>query len=180
MLDLLPWREQSGVTMLVMLVWTSARFVCVFVRRMVEYETMRRCAKCADTKEDDDFGWKNKRAGTKDAYCRPCRRQYNKGHYRAQKGLYFNRNTRTLLKMRAFLREQKEGKPCQDCGGVFPPCVMDFDHLDPKQKVKSVAELVQSGSQKALLREIEKCDLVCANCHRIRTCVRDHDHALKA
>lgn len=68
---------------------------------------------------------------------------------------------------RRFIEEYKTNKPCLDCGGVFPPCAMDFDHL--RDKVSGVSNLVQLGTMAALLAEIEKCELVCANCHRIRT-----------
>jgi hypothetical protein len=64
------------------------------------------------------------------------------------------------------LDEQKAG-PCHDCGGKFPPCVMDFDHVRGV-KHRSVS-LMRLNAFAAILAEIAKCDLVCANCHRIRT-----------
>lgn len=60
--------------------------------------------------------------------------------------------------------------PCTDCGGVFPPCVMDFDHRDPSQKKGNIGNMVGQGrSNASIASEIAKCDLVCANCHKIRT-----------
>lgn len=59
--------------------------------------------------------------------------------------------------------------PCADCGNRYPPCVMDFDHRDPRRKLHSVANLAKLGSEEKLLSEVEGCDVVCANCHRIRT-----------
>lgn len=74
------------------------------------------------------------------------------------------------LRMRQWLDEQKD-KPCMDCGGKFPPECMDFDHRP--DEVKSFGISARIGSQmlsKAkFLIEMAKCDLVCANCHRIRT-----------
>lgn len=57
---------------------------------------------------------------------------------------------------------------CQDCG-MFPkqPEVLDFDHVRG-QKVTEVS-LMRNSTLEALVEEIEKCDVVCANCHRIRT-----------
>jgi len=46
---------------------------------------------------------------------------------------------------------------------------MDFDHRDGATKIAEISNLAHSGSTKKLLVEIEKCDLVCSNCHRIRT-----------
>lgn len=51
---------------------------------------------------------------------------------------------------------------------------MDFDHLDRKQKMANVAYLVKHGCSAKLLEEIKKCDVICANCHRIRTHERGH------
>ena len=59
-------------------------------------------------------------------------------------------------------------KPCMDCGGTFPLVCMDFDHRDPSTKLFNVAQGIRK-SKEAILAEIAKCDLVCANCHRIRS-----------
>lgn len=61
--------------------------------------------------------------------------------------------------------------PCMDCGGSFPPCAMDFDHRDPSTK-SSVITFMRFGRLARYQREVMKCDLVCANCHRIRTHAR--------
>lgn len=73
-------------------------------------------------------------------------------------------------KKRERFRELKN-KPCMDCGISYPPCVMDFDHRDPSTKKRAVGSFVNS-SLAALQEEIAKCDLVCANCHRLRTQLR--------
>lgn len=57
--------------------------------------------------------------------------------------------------------------PCADCGGTFPPICMDFDHVgDDKSFTISRAS---TRSIKTVLAEIAKCEVVCANCHRVRT-----------
>lgn len=56
----------------------------------------------------------------------------------------------------------------------YPPCVMEFDHLESGSKCFDVSKKAIWGSKKRILSEIAKCDLVCANCHRIRTCHRSH------
>jgi hypothetical protein len=62
----------------------------------------------------------------------------------------------------------KEGKPCTDCGGIFHQAAMEFDHI-PGRGPK-LFNLGQSDrSVEAVKAEIAKCDIVCANCHRIRT-----------
>lgn len=59
--------------------------------------------------------------------------------------------------------------PCADCGVRFEPCAMDFDHRDPTTKRYTVTRMVGRASTEAILVEVAKCDIVCANCHRMRT-----------
>ena len=56
--------------------------------------------------------------------------------------------------------------PCSDCGQSFPEECMDFDHIG--EKSYTIADM-KSHSVEKLLLEISKCEVVCANCHRIRT-----------
>ncbi len=64
-----------------------------------------------------------------------------------------------------------KSEPCSDCGGRFPPVAMDFDHVRGT-KFRMVSTMV-NYSWERVLSEIEKCELVCANCHRIRTQCRE-------
>lgn len=59
--------------------------------------------------------------------------------------------------------------PCADCGVRFPYQAMDFDHLPGYEKVANVSAI---GRMEALLEEVSKCEVVCSNCHRIRTAKR--------
>jgi hypothetical protein len=66
-----------------------------------------------------------------------------------------------------------KGVPCLDCKECFHPVCMDFDHRDPSTKVQDIARMIGAPWEKTLA-EIAKCDLICANCHRIRTKRRRH------
>jgi hypothetical protein len=70
-----------------------------------------------------------------------------------------------------YLRDLKTKTPCVDCGINYPYYVMDFDHVRG-QKHANVMELVSTLSKKKIDEEIAKCEIVCSNCHRIRTHVR--------
>jgi len=59
--------------------------------------------------------------------------------------------------------------PCKDCGQRFPLVCMDFDHLPGHGKSFNVGAGKACYSTKAVAAEIKKCEVVCANCHRIRT-----------
>jgi hypothetical protein len=63
-----------------------------------------------------------------------------------------------------------KGGICMDCKHVFPDCCFDFDHRDPFQKSYGIGEKITGRiTVQELKLEVDKCDLVCANCHRIRT-----------
>jgi len=70
-----------------------------------------------------------------------------------------------------YIREYKERHPCVDCKVQYPYYVMDFDHVRGR-KHKNVMELVPTLSKKKIDEEIAKCEVVCSNCHRIRTHLR--------
>src|SRR5712691_1079534 len=60
--------------------------------------------------------------------------------------------------------------PCADCGKTYPPYLMDFDHHDPAAKsFFLLADAALLKNRNVLLAEVAKCDVVCANCHAIRT-----------
>jgi hypothetical protein len=65
------------------------------------------------------------------------------------------------------LAEIKEASGCVDCG-EYNHIVLDFDHL--KDKKYNISRMIHDGfSWAAIKKEISKCEVVCANCHRIRT-----------
>lgn len=64
-----------------------------------------------------------------------------------------------------------KGGKCMDCGFAGHPAALDFDHRNPFEKYLPIARLLNGAKMAKLMEEVEKCDLVCANCHRIRTWV---------
>lgn len=72
---------------------------------------------------------------------------------------------------RAFLRAYKLERGCVDCGYAGHPAALEFDHLPGSKKVAAVGSMV-SRSWAVIYAEIEKCEVVCANCHAVRTADR--------
>ena len=73
--------------------------------------------------------------------------------------------------IRAWINALKSSLGCKDCGYNQNPLVLQFDHL--RDKVEAVSVLVSNQAPKtSILKEIEKCEVVCANCHMIRTALR--------
>ena len=113
------------------------------------------CNKCSKRKLISEYT-RNERAKDKLNYnCRTCQ----------------NEITRISQKKARLKANQEINKlkdiPCADCGAKYPPYVMDFDHVKGKKKFK----VSDRGNLnlKFVLREVEKCDVVCSNCHRVRT-----------
>lgn len=128
-------------------------------------EETRRCGTCGEARPLAMFyvGIERRKAENgkpNRMWCRICHRAYLT-KYRQPKVEYADR-----IKLE---------RGCADCGikSVHPE-IYDFDHLPGAEKVKSVAALITSGSWDALRAEIAKCEVVCSNCHRIRTRARDH------
>ena len=71
-------------------------------------------------------------------------------------------------KRRAWLDAFKQ-QPCMDCDGTFSAECMDLDHREGEGKDFEIGARIITKAWAKVLTEIEKCDLVCANCHRIRT-----------
>ncbi len=91
----------------------------------------------------------------------------SKRHYYANKQSYLDKNKKYRDYIREYTRKLKEKSPCVDCGVKYPYYVMDFDHLEDKDS--SIHYLAATGRIGALKKEILKCEIVCANCHRKRT-----------
>jgi hypothetical protein len=106
--------------------------------------------------------------------CRPCRAVYKREHYLANKARYVanaaDSKRRLRLARTRWLLEYFKTHPCSDCGEV-DPVVLEFDHL--RDKAFDVAPALPYRNWSSILAEIEKCDVVCANCHRRRTARRN-------
>ena len=75
-------------------------------------------------------------------------------------------------KAKKYLEEYKQkNSVCLDCNISYPPHILDFDHVSG-DKVDNVANFVRKANLDLMIEEIEKCEIVCANCHRHRTWMR--------
>lgn len=128
--------------------------------------SMKTCTLCHRELSVESFALKNKAKGSRNSYCRDCQNVRSRAHYYANKADYLERNKKREQELKNWISKLKD-KPCVDCGKSYPPYVMHFDHL--KDKEFNVSQGYRLKGHKAVLLEIEKCDLVCANCHAERT-----------
>lgn len=121
----------------------------------------------------------------RDSYCKLCRSNHSKKMYQSDSKAIFGTvraikhsnkkksgkiNKATLkTQLRNYTHASKD-VPCTDCGQKYPYYVMDFDHKPGFTKVDNVGSLVAARtSLEKLKEEISKCEVVCSNCHRVRT-----------
>jgi hypothetical protein len=129
---------------------------------------LKLCSLCEIEKNSSGF---NKKAnGSLQGYCKDCNKKYHKDHYDRNKVSYKKKAKDYKQKLIDTVTGLKN-KPCTDCGIVYPPHVMDFDHLEGVLKIANVSRMTRElgFSLDTIEKEIEKCELVCANCHRDRT-----------
>jgi hypothetical protein len=76
------------------------------------------------------------------------------------------------ITIREAIKTFKENTPCFDCSQRYHPDAMEFDHLPQHRKTGNISQLLSIGNPAILWAELKKCQLVCSNCHRIRTAQR--------
>lgn len=126
----------------------------------------KRCPVCKIEKPRDAFHLKRVRPDGMSYRCKECTAALGRTPEVRAKNREAGR--RRYAKVQAFFLALKS-RPCMDCGGTFPPCAMDFDHRDPTKKQINIARYSGGGLSPKLLAELEHCDIICSNCHRIRT-----------
>lgn len=131
---------------------------------------MKTCTKC---KIDKDFNEFPKRASSKDgrtSWCKLCYSKHARDKYQsdpAERARKERNKARIVEANRKALWDYLSTHQCVDCGNSDPR-VLEFDHRDELTKSHNVTEL-WNYSWARMMKEIEKCDVRCANCHRIRT-----------
>lgn len=132
----------------------------------------KRCPKCLTVKSVREFARRGYRSWSPSSYCLECQRAYCRAHYRRNKARHNARRHVNQLKYMArnkrLMREYLEGRGCVDCGNTNP-IVLEFDHVSGKKEYE-VSIMLSSGFAWArILEEIAKCEIRCANCHRVKT-----------
>ena len=120
---------------------------------------VKKCKKCGIEKDEKEFYSfyqhskvdKTKKWKYFDSLCKQCRIEYS-----------FERRKETKLKAIEYL-----GGKCADCGIIDDPCVYDFHHINPSSKEISFGSK-RSLSFESIKDELDKCVLLCSNCHRKR------------
>lgn len=141
----------------------------------------RVCSRCKKEKIYTEFSFKNKAKDRRNSSCKDCMKLYRKEHYNRNKDYYIEKAK--LLNEKVRERNQKIiidyllKNPCVGCG-QDNILVLDFDHIDRSSKTNEVSKMI-TMSVKTLTNEIKKCQVLCANCHRIKTAKESDNYKLK-
>ena len=141
------------------------------------------CCTCKKQILIKNYSWKDKKSGRRSTKCKQCTNEYSRQHYRDNIDVYLARTKRNTAKYkkdgRNLIYEFKLSNPCTSCG-ESNPIVLEFDHIDPKTKRNDLSTMATHGySIESLEKEIEKCIILCANCHREKTAKQQNWHSNK-
>ena len=140
------------------------------VGAVLESPNSRTCTACKLSKPLSEF---HRRGDGYQSWCKVCRRAWDAAYHARRRPISLTQKRARQQGLIAWMRELKSSRPCTDCGGWFHPAAMTFDHLRGTSKRGDVSNLLYAGYRKVLLDEIAKCELVCANCHAVRTFMRE-------
>lgn len=138
---------------------------------------MRICTKCFESKDEKDYYVKDKKSNRLHTQCKQCykehRKTYHAEHYARYHEAYLQRAKIRRIELRGEFRqnmlEYLKDKACVVCG-ESDMRVLEFDHIDPSNKIFSISQAVKYGYRwHKVMDEIQKCRILCANCHKRRT-----------
>lgn len=99
-------------------------------------------------------------------------RQAGQRHSMCNRCLYVKYTRPNIERKMAKIHEYQLEKGCTDCGYNKHPSALEFDHLPGTEKLFNIGEEIGNRSVESIWSEIAKCEVVCANCHAIRTVER--------
>lgn len=134
---------------------------------------MKKCTRCGVEKSVSEFGVQSRRPDGLNPWCKVCKREHDNSTYKSSptRKQYITANRERARRSNVeTIYNYLKTHPCVDCG-ESDPVVLDFDHIDRTTKRKAVGSLTDL-SLRAIMEEIGKCEVRCANCHRRRTAIQ--------
>lgn len=132
---------------------------------------MKTCYKCKEEKPLGDFHKNKRKSDGYQNYCKACAKIRNRAYYLSTPHRNPQRRAsrdRARNTAREYVWQYLLDNPCVDCG-YTNPIALEFDHVRGK-KIAAIAVMVTRGLGLITIKEeIAKCEVRCANCHRIVT-----------
>ena len=131
------------------------------------------CAHCKQIKQLTDFALNPTRKDGRQSTCKSCMAEYARRWYTKNKKIHGQRRLAVTRKIQQLVLDFLYAHPCQHCGEANP-VVLDFHHATGEKKVGCISTLIRKGFGKTkITAEMNKCSVLCANCHRIETAAKD-------
>lgn len=126
---------------------------------------MKYCSFCKTEKSENEFSLNKTKKDKLNSFCKTCMSEYKKRHYEANKINIIKKVTRRKNEIKAWVKNYKKNLKCEKCNENHP-AVLQFHHLENQIKENNISNLMCSGvSIRKIKEEINKCIVVCANCH---------------
>lgn len=103
----------------------------------------------------------------KNIWCKTCWSKYNTKRYHDDKQKSRKRNEDFISRNRTALWQVLLNSKCKNCQ-ISDPLILEFDHIDTENKLFGVGALARISKDK-MLEEIKKCEILCRNCHTVKT-----------
>ena len=102
-------------------------------------------------------------------------KEYGKGWYQNHKQEVIDRKKKRQKEIWDWFRKYKSTLSCTDCG-ISHPALLQFHHRDRAEKSFTISNVIsRATSVKQITNEMEKCDVVCVNCHAKRHWRETHE-----
>lgn len=135
---------------------------------------MKRCPACKQEKELSEFPKNASRKDGVGVHCFKCRKDIQRRWYVSHAKEHHQKVRLRVYQIRQKVDDYLLKCKCVDCGNNNP-IVLEFDHVRGK-KIDNISSMASGGTcWPLILKEISKCEVRCANCHRIVT----HNRRLK-
>lgn len=125
---------------------------------------MKKCIKCNVIKHKVDFNKNKLKEDGLQSYCRLCLQKAQLESTKKHREKYNKANRDRKDKTRKLINSIREEQGCKKCGEKRY-WILDFHHVDPLIKDGTISELIPTSSLEKILKEIEKCVVLCKNCH---------------
>lgn len=132
------------------------------------------CPACKTKKSISEFSFNKGRPDGLSGDCKTCHRIIRKEYYDNNRKKECNRVKSRKIYLKKWFDKLKKTLKCERCPESDSVC-LDFHHKNPDEKEINLCNATNNGwSRKRILKEIEKCNVLCANCHR-----KEHDMSIK-
>jgi hypothetical protein len=126
---------------------------------------MKKCSCCNQEKEEFEFTNRKIAKDGLNSSCRECTKLRTKKHYKCNKKYYRDKAQKRQIRIKEYIHSIKGKSKCSNCEEKDIVC-LDFHHINRDKDIE-IAKIPNMGwSIERVNKELNKCKILCANCHR--------------